>query len=186
MVFKKRQIVVLALILVIVVAGYMQYTYKKSSSASAQRNENNIGDAVFVDSKSDPSDKENTTGTGGTVNAGSDFFARAKLERQTGRSLSMDTLEKITEDENANDAVKAEAYDKMIKLVDITEKENKIEMLIKEKGYTDVVVVFGENGSMDIVVRAPGLTSAETAQIADIASRQGNVDISGIHIRNSI
>ncbi len=188
MVFKKRQIVVLALILVIVVAGYMQYTYKKSSSASTQKNGEKIGEAVFVDSKNDASlaDDDNAAGTGSAVKTDGDFFAGAKLDRETSRSLSMDMLKKITEDSNASEAVKSEAYDKMIRLVDISEKENKIEMLIKEKGFADVVVIFGDNGNMDIVVRAPGLTSAEAAQIADIASRQGNVDIRGIHIRNSV
>ena len=58
-----------------------------------------------------------------------------------------------------------------MQIIENSEKEMRIETLIKEKGYKDVVVLFGSDGSVDVVVKAPSLTSVQVAQIADIASR---------------
>jgi len=54
----------------------------------------------------------------------------------------------------------------------------------KNKGFSDVVVVFGDDGSVDVVVKAPSISSVEVAQIAEITSRQAGVDISDVHVSN--
>jgi stage III sporulation protein AH len=51
-VYKKKQIVILSLVLMIIVAGYLQYTYKKSSSSSVDKDNGRLGEAVYVDGKS--------------------------------------------------------------------------------------------------------------------------------------
>lgn len=194
MVFKRRQIVVLALVLLVVVAGYLQYTYKKSS-VSTQKDEGKLGEAVYVDNKdltgadivtndsSEGTTVAKTKDTGASRQA-NDFFAQAKLDKEMVRSKDTDTLKQITEDVNASKEVISQAYDQMMKIVDSAEKEMRIETLIKEKGFTDVITLFGDDGSVDIVVKTPSLTSAQTAQISDIVSRQGKIDMAKIHIRS--
>jgi stage III sporulation protein AH len=52
MVFKRKQIVVLSLVLMIVIAGYLQYSYKRSSisvSEIADSDSPRLGEAVYVD-----------------------------------------------------------------------------------------------------------------------------------------
>jgi len=71
----------------------------------------------------------------------------------------------------------------MIALVENADKEMRIETLIKEKGFSDAVALFADDGSIDIIVKAPSLTTAQTAQIADIVSRQAKVAIVDIHIK---
>lgn len=52
MVFKRKQIVVLSLVMMIVIAGYLQYSYKRSSisvSEIADSDSPRLGEAVYVD-----------------------------------------------------------------------------------------------------------------------------------------
>lgn len=51
-VFKRKQIVVLSLVLMIVIAGYLQYSYKRSSisvSETADSDSPRLGEAIYVD-----------------------------------------------------------------------------------------------------------------------------------------
>jgi len=165
MVFKRKQIVVLSLVLMIVVAGYLQYSYKKSGTAVTQG-----------------SDKAAKTVS--ASKQANDFFAQARLDREVTRGKDTDALKSISNDPNAPKEAKTKAYDKAIRISENSQKEMRIENLVKEKGFNDVVVLFGDDGSIDIVVKSPSLTSAQTAQIADIVMRQANVPMSKIHIKS--
>jgi len=192
-VFKRKQIVVLALILMIVVAGYLQYSYKQGST-SAGKDNGKLGEAVYVDNQlsnesldvaekaktDEKSDKKTDVSASKLAN---DFFATTKMDKEMSRSKSKDSLKSITEDTNASKETKAEAYDKMIALVENADKEMRIEALIKEKGFNDAVALFADDGSIDIIVKTPSLTTAQTAQIADIVSRQAKVSMEEIHIK---
>ena len=192
-VFKRKQIVVLALILMIVVAGYLQYSYKQGST-SAGKDNGKLGEAVYVDSQlgdeslnadqeakiDEKSDKKADVSASKLAN---DFFAQAKMDKEMSRSKSNDDLKAISEDANASKETKAEAYEKMMALVNNADKEMRIETLIKEKGFSDAVALFADDGSIDIIVKTPSLTSAQTAQISDIVSRQAKVAIEDIHIK---
>jgi len=180
MVVKRKQIVALSLFLMVLVAGYVQYNMKQSSVAVSGDNEK-IGDTVYVEGKS-------TGGTDSVAVAASkqanDYFAQVKLQRDVSRSKDSDSLKTISNDTSTSKDTKAKAQDKMLQIVNYTNKENRIEALIKDTGISDVVTFFGDDGSIDIVVKAPSLTSAQVAKISDIVSRQANVPINKIVIKN--
>jgi len=188
MVFKRKQIVVLSLILMIVVAGYLQYSYKKSSSSVSNKDSGKLGEAVYVDN-GDLSTGDQNVDISKDKKASkfaNDYFSQAKLDRDMTRSKSSSTLKGITEDGNATKDEKAQAYDEMITLQKDSEKEMRIETLIKRDGYSDVLVLFGDDGSVDIEVKSPTLTSQQTAKITDIVTRQADLHISptDLHIKN--
>lgn len=196
MVFKRKQIVILSLVLMIVVAGYLQYSYKKSSISVSGKDAGKLGEAVYVDStdsstgaqkdlKDSKDAKASKPATAATASKqASDFFAQAKLDREITTGKDRESLKVITDDKNASKEVRSKAYDQMMKIVNNSEKEVRIETLIKEKGFNDVVALMADDGSIDIVVKTPGLTSVQTAQITDIVARQANVPISNIHVKN--
>jgi stage III sporulation protein AH len=192
MVFKRKQVIVLALVLMIVVAGYLQYSYKKSSVSVSGKDDGRLGEAVYVENEKETagqgSDVKNdgkaTSKDVGASKQANDFFAQAKLDKEVVRSKDKDTLQQITKDENASKEVKAKAYDKMMAIVENSQKEQNIETLVKEKGFDDVVALFAEDGSLDIIVKSPGLTSAQVAQITDIATRHAKLDVEKVHIKN--
>jgi stage III sporulation protein AH len=190
MVFKRKQIVVLSLVIMILVAGYLQYSYKKGSNSDQASSKS--GEAVYVDGidtaaknstdKSSPAkkDKEKTSKASKEAN---NFFAQAQIDKEITRSKNTDQLTKITEDANADQQTRTEAYDKMILTIDNAEKEMKVENLIRQKGYEDVFALIAEDGSIDIVVKTSELDSSQTAQIAEIVNRQANIEIPDIKIR---
>jgi stage III sporulation protein AH len=188
MVFKRKQIVVLSLVLMIVVAGYLQYSYKKSSISVNGNETNKLGDAVYVDNQDQAEQtqkdaKDSKTPVAAASKQATDFFAQAKLDREITSGKDQEALKAITQDKSATKEVQTKAYDQMMKIVNNVEKEVRIETMIKEKGFNDVVALFGDDGSLDIVVKTPTLTSVQTTQIADVASRQANIPLENIHIK---
>jgi len=192
MVFKRKQIVVLSLVLMIVVAGYLQYSYKKSSISVNGKEASRLGEAVYVENQDDSvqtgkDTKDTKDGKTPKAAAASkqatDFFAQAKLDREITTGKNKESLNTIIEDKNASKEVHTKAYDQMMKIVSNLEKQVRIETMIKEKGFNDVVALLGDDGSLDIVVKTPSLSSVQTTQIADVASRQANIPIGNIHIK---
>ncbi len=193
-VFKRKQIVVLALALMIVIAGYLQYSYNRSSFASRDENKGRLGEGVYVDSgdlDEEPVDGE-IAGTdddddkGGVPasNTGGNYFAQAKLDREITRSRNSDSYKQITEDVNVSEEVRTEAYDRMMLIIGNTEKEMRLENLIREKGFSDVMAMFGDDGSIDIIVEAKSLTQSDVAQITDLAIRHAGVEAIDLKIKN--
>ena len=190
MVFKRKQIVVLSLVLMIVVAGYIQYNYKKSSIATSGKDSGKLGEAVYVgtkDSGTSAGKSDSNTKTPKSSDASqkaTDYFTQARLDKQITQSKDNDVLKEIADDTNSTKEVRAMAQQEIIKIVNNTEKEMKIETLVKQKEFEDVLALFGEDGSLDIVVKSPNLTSAQTAQIVDIVTRQAKVPVLNIQIKN--
>jgi stage III sporulation protein AH len=112
-----------------------------------------------------------------------DYFVQAKMDKEQSRSENAESLKAIADDVNSSDEIKAEAQAKMITMTDNSEKEMRIETLINKMGFDDTYVLFADNGSIDIVIKTPSLSSSQTAQITDIVTRQGDVEVEDIHIR---
>lgn len=206
-VFKRKQIVILSLIMLILVAGYLQYSYKRSSiPTDTQDVGKSTGDSVFVDnskttdntqSTSKAQSTKDTKDTKGNQDKSSDnsvkdtaskkandYFAQTKLDLDTQRSKDMETLKSITQDTNADAQSKKSAYEKIIKLTELSEKETKMAALIKQKEFSDVIVIANEDGNVNVTVKSPTLTSSQVAKIADIVSRQMNITLNKIRVNN--
>lgn len=191
MVFKRKQIVILALILMIVVAAYLQYSYRQGST-SADIN-GKLGEAVYVDNEIDNEgiagvdiDAADNTKAQTNVSASkmaNEYFVQAKMDKEQSRSKNSDALKAIADDINASKETREEAYDKMFALTAYADKEMRIESLINKMGFADSFVVFADDGSIDIVVKTPSLSTSQAAQITDIVTRQGEVEVDDIHIK---
>lgn len=185
---KRKQIVVLSLVLMILVAGYVQYTYKRSSISISANEPEKIGEAVMVDQNELVSLTEEETVSKEEIKASkhaNDYFAQVKLDKEVSRSKDTESLKSITEDQNASKEIKDKAYKDMISMINDSEKERKIESLIKKIGFTDVIALLGEENSIDVVVKAPSLSTSEVSQITDIVVREAKIsDLDGIHIKN--
>ena len=191
MVFKRKQIVILALVLMIVVAGYLQYSYRQGST-SADIN-GKLGEAVYVDNEIDneglagvESDTEDIANAQKNVSASkmaNDYFVQEKMEKEQSRSKSSEALKSITEDINASIETKEAAYEKMMAITENADKEMRIEALINKMGFAESFVLFADNGSVDVVIKTPSLSTSQTAQITDIVTRQGDVEVEDIHIK---
>lgn len=183
MVFKRKQIVVLSLALMIIVAGYLQYNYRQSSVEISDKENGKLGEAVYVDNGDTEVASDTKSDSVSASKMANDYFAEAKLEKDVTRGKDQDALKALATDTTVSKEIKTQAQQKYLKLVENSDKEMRIESLIKRNNFDDVVVFFGDDGSVDVTVKAPNLTSSQIAQISDIVSRQANISIPKITIK---
>lgn len=180
---QRKQIVVLSLVLMLVIAGYLQLSYNSQFSAVDDPAQ---GDAVYVDSqgvttgKATDNEQEAVIASKETNN----YFAQTKMDRENARDEDIETIKNITTDQLATKEAKSKAQEKMLKIVEINQKEANIESLIKGKGYSDAIAMFSDDGSVDVIVKAPAISKADTAKIVDIVVRQGNVPFDKVIIKS--
>jgi stage III sporulation protein AH len=187
-VIKRKQIVVLVLVMMIVIAGYLQYSYRKGDiTTSKDDDKGRLGEAVYVDNNGSQDENDlllsGEDSFGASIEA-NEFFAQAKLDREITRSMDSDALREIIDNPNAAEDVKVQAFNTMMALIETNDLEMRIENLIKERGFGDAIALFGNDGSIDIIVKSASLTDAKVAQITDIVTRHANVEVSQVHIKN--
>ena len=73
-----------------------------------------------------------------------------------------------------DEAAKQQAIQDMIRLTEISEKENAAETLLMAKGFSDPVVSITDD-KVDVVIHASSITDPERAQIEDIVKRKAEV-----------
>ena len=110
-------------------------------------------------------------------------FDKNRLERDAARGKAKEAYEAIAADVNASNATKTEAYESIMQLTQQTERETKLEGLIREKGFEDAYVCFSDLGEIDVLVKAKSLDEMQVTQVADMIVRYTGLDYSVIHIR---
>lgn len=117
--------------------------------------------------------------TGGT--SVSEYIAGVQLSREQIRAKNKETLMELINNGQIPDTEKQAAIQSMIRMTEISEKENAAETLLRAKGFVDPVVSITED-QVDVVVNAVTLTEPERAQIEDIVKRKTEVGANGIVI----
>lgn len=178
---RKKQIVVLFLVVVVITAGVLQFNYNNNTSGVSGEN---FEDTTHVDGNAQDLgvDEVSNEKSGASVEANS-FFAQARLDRDIELSKNSSYLKELSTTASADKTIQNQAYEQFVSIMDESETVTRIESMIKEKNFEDVFVAIGDDGSVDVVIKTPSLTQAEVAQISDIVSRQANVEIPMIHIR---
>ena len=179
MIVGKKQIVLASLILILGVAVYINWTFANdensiatgtqpsdTSASDTSTSEKNYGDAELVNGSADRSE---------------DFFAKARLEKQTSRDEAVATLAKMFGDTSASSEQVKEATDKALTTAKMIESESKMESLIKSKGFEDCIVYLSDQ-SAKVVVKSEGLEQNEAAQIMDIVVSESDVPSENVSI----
>lgn len=187
----RKQIMVIALVLVIITAGVLQYTYGKADfSVKSDDPEERLGEAVYVNNikggeiNNSMGDKVASVIKSLPDCNSSDYFSQARLEREVIRSRQKEELEQLTSSAEPNKGGTVIVQEEYIKLIKRSEMESTIESLVKQRGFLDVVAILGTTGSVDLVVKAESLSPAQTAQLSDIVIRHAGVEMQDIHIKN--
>lgn len=125
-----------------------------------------------------------TNGATTEDNYGSEnYFTQSRLDRDTMYSQTLDTYQKIINNENISEDQKSIAQEEISK---INKERNSImiaENLIKVKGFEDLIIfVNGENVS--IIVKADKLEEKDIAQIQNIITRELGASVENINISN--
>ena len=205
---KKNQIIIYAIAVMLMVAGYLNYTTRTadevvqaSSSEVDETNEfANVGDARLVSSEEIV---ENTTNQTNTIESNTtntitnettnniatqetsastdDYFDKSKLERDTMYSQMLETYENVLNSSNALETQKQSATEEITKINNTKNSIMICENLLKTKGFENSVI-FANDESISVIIEAKELKEDEIAQIQNIISREMKADIENIHI----
>jgi stage III sporulation protein AH len=116
-----------------------------------------------------------------TSASGVSTIAGAKLLKEQTKAQNKAALQEIINNESLTDDAKQEAVNSMITLTENAQKESDAQMLLEAKGFTQAVVSISGD-TVDVMVAASTLTTAETAQIIDIVQRKTEVSPENIII----
>ena len=237
-IMKKNQVVILALALMLMTAGYLNYTNNHENEnlllaglGDAQLVSTNAIDASFntvdvnnenqkteeVDSNEQTQNEntnmqtqetsangqtqnENTnmqtqevntnvqeestnanTQEGSTNLSKDDYFTRSKLERETMYSQMLETYTGILENEKISSEQKDIAENEIKNINDTKNAIMIVENLFKTKGFENAIV-FVNNPSVNVVIKAKELGTEQVAQVQNIVQRELKVEIENIHI----
>lgn len=164
MIFKRKQLTLVMLALLICFAGYLNFVYDNSAEDTAATG-GYMGEAKLVGNMGDNSYSESNQ---------DDFFASARMERESGRSKSIETFNAIINNENSDAASKQNAQNGILELADNTEIESAVENLIKARGFEDAVCYIN-NSQANVVVKAEALDEAQVAVITEIVTEQTSI-----------
>ena len=160
MIFRRKQLTLIMLAVLICFAGYLNFSYGNQEKTN-EVSEGYMGEAKLV-------------GNMGEDSYSDDFFYSARLERESGRSKSIETFNEIINNENADATSKMTAQQGILKLADNTETETAIENLIKARGFEDAVCYIN-NSQANVVVKAESLDEAQVAIITEIVTEQTSI-----------
>ncbi len=115
-----------------------------------------------------------TEGSEQVILSDEDYFATVALNRQTARDEAMAVLKTVTESGTAVEEVKNSAYGDIRQIADDIEREANIESLIEAKGFEQCIAVVNGNAA-SVIVKTPGLTPGEVAQISEIVYNETGI-----------
>ncbi len=203
--FKKNEIVIYAIALMLVTAGYFNYTTNIDNTSIVEtvaeensiENRTSIGDARLVNSnevvknevieeigeavntENSNTDKEDIINTS---SENSDYFVSSKLERDTEFASMISVYTKILEDNTVSETQKSIAMTEITKINNNKNAISVCENLLSTKGFSQSVVLVNKD-SVNVVVKTKDkLSTAQVAQIQNIISREFKVKIENIHI----
>lgn len=158
----KKAIALSALALMLMCVGYVNYSQTaKETNASVDNDYVPIGQSKMVSAGAD--DKEIS---------GENYFAKARMNRETERAKSIDLLKQTVADSSTDAEAKEDAQKQLNKIAENMELEANAEGLITAKGYKDCVVYISDGAINAVVASENELTAADTAKIRDIIYEQ--------------
>ena len=150
-------------------------------NSSDNENNENASSITDTENNKESSVKTDESATTSATDYGTDYFVASKLERDKMYSQMLETYKGLAE----NSAVSAEQKNiSTQEITNINNQKNSImiaENLIKNLGYEDVVIFVNDN-STSVVIKAEKLEDADIAQIQNIVCREIGVEADAIHI----
>lgn len=198
MILKKKEIVAASLVLLIGIAGYLNWSYQDSIQVSDGESYietgKKLGEAQFVstveenveedtDSKpeNDAADEKETSTVESVEDTNGGYFERARLDRESARSKSMEILNATAANTNFDEEIRKKAGDKIINISSEIEAENEIESIAQSKGYSEICVYVSDD-SARISVKKDGFCADDVVKLTEIATDTLNLSANSIKI----
>ena len=167
---KKKHIAVASMVLMLSASVYVNYLYAAGDIENFLTAGKNYGDSILVEGSADEEIFDLAS-----------FFSEARVSRQQSRDEAVATIENlygVAEDDSEEVSVLAE---KAGQIAANMELENKIESIIKAKGFEDCIVYISGNYA-DVMVATEGLLPTEAAVIKEAIIQETSVPVENISI----
>lgn len=167
---KKKHIAVASMVLMLSAAVYVNYLYAAGDIENFLAAGKNYGDSILVEGSADEEIFDLAS-----------FFSEARVSRQQSRDEAVATIENlygVAEEDSEEVSVLAE---KAGQIAANMELENKIESIIKAKGFEDCIVYISGNYA-DVMVATEGLLPTEAAVIKEAIIQETSVPVENISI----
>ncbi len=181
MIIGKKQLVLSALTLVLGAAVYLNYVLAGGNGLIPAESFREGAETAASPAAADDLLDYGTAEMVNAVPAQADYFAQARLDKQSSRDYAIQTLQSIigggdlSNDEMVTNAIDAVSLSKQMK------SEAVIESLILSQGYRDCVVYL-DGDTAKVVVESDGLDAAQAAAIKEIVLTESEVPAEGIRI----
>lgn len=211
-ILKKNQVIISAIAIMLIAAGYMNYTAntKDALEASALADTEayaQLGDATLVSANvtdnttigtaistntENTENIENSENTGNTENtevtqtsssSSDEYFTESRLEREKMYSQMLESYQNILENSQISETQKEISQNEIKNINDTKNAIMIAENLIKNKGFEDVVI-FVNGESISVIIKGAEITPEQIAQIQNIVSRELSAEVDNIHISN--
>ena len=167
---KKKHIALASMVLMLSGAVYVNYLYAAGNMEDFLEAGKNYGDSILV---------EGTASEEITNSAA--YFSQARVSRQKSRDEAVATIENlygVAMDDSEEISVFAEKAGEIASNIEL---ENKIENIVKAKGFEDCIVyISGEYA--DVMVQTEGLLPTEAAVIKETIIQETSVPVENISI----
>lgn len=172
----KRMIALGVCVLLLGVAVFQNIRTNRNGAGELAPTNANKPDAT---ASTDGDDGEKTTVSAELL----EYFAGARLERESDRSALSEECAMIISDEEASEADKTAAADLAKSLETMAKAETEMEAAIEGRGYEEALVFLGDEGSVEITVLAEKLDETEATAIANIAVESASADLDDISVK---
>ncbi len=197
-IFKRNQVIITSLVIMIIVAGYLNFTADKVTTTT------DVGNTL-VDVDVAPEEdlamilEENDAYAEGTLDienvdeigeavltsvtsgAAINFSSAARLSREQTRSRNQETLQSMIDNQNIAEELRLQAADDLLNMTKVAQMELDAETLLEAKGFANSVVSINEE-SVDVVICLEDINDTQKAQIEDIIMRKAECDAGKIVI----
>ena len=208
-ILKKNQVIISAIAIMLIAAGYMNYTANTKDALEASVLADTeayaqLGDATLVSANvtdnttigtaisTNTENTENTEITENTENtevtqtsssSSDEYFTESRLEREKMYSQMLESYQNILENSQISETQKEISQNEIKNINDTKNAIMIAENLIKNKGFEDVVI-FANGESISVIIKGEEITPEQIAQIQNIVSRELSAEVDNIHISN--
>ncbi len=190
---KRRGAVYGVIGLMLCVAVYLNWSYFQSpdtltiaDQAAAEATGSIYGAVTAVDhtETADSEEQKNDEKTSESSDTKqTDYFAQARLSRETARDEALTMLRETVSSDSASEDAKKQASEKITQIAGNTVKEERLESQLKSKGYADAVVYISDE-TISVIVSSPkgGLNASSTAAISDMVLSETGAQASMLRV----
>ena len=188
-VIKKNQILTWSVTIMLLIAGYLNYQNDPKSKYDIEVTgviDENLGDAVFVDSKNLVTNVDSIVDNlnNQTIKQTSaEYFSENRINRNNNYAEQIEVYEELLKATSINVEQKNFAQTEIKRINDEKNAISIAENLIKLKGIEEAVILINKD-SVNVIVLEDDLDDAEVAQIQNIIQNELGVEAENIHINS--